>query len=864
MKMQDCRVGAKTSLCILLATAALVGGCGGGETSTSALPTPQPAPSAPAQVDTASMRALWQTYMTGGNLNLSDPDIQAKVNSIGTTAQNDLNSLNPAVSRATCLWNDLCTWNKSANLTNNYKRIQEMVLGYGTQGSSLYHDPTLLSNILAALQWLYDNKYNANTAQYDNWWDWEIGIPKLLGNILITLYDQVSPALRNNYVVAMDHFNADPTYQTWPVANPPVAMTGANMLDKVIGRVFSGMLADNGDKITAARNAMQLVYNNVTSDDGFYQDGSFIQHHYIGYIGSYGGVLIDDLTYLMYMTNGTQWSFPSTEVQTIAGWVNNSIAPFIYKGAMMDMTRGRAISRSATTDHVAGRAMAVSVRRVADGVDAATAAQINSLVKGLIQSDTVYNSAPGCSSNCYVSGLGLYDMTRVKALLADNTVTGTQVQTSRIYGSMARAVHIAPTFGFGLAMFSDRISSFEEGNGENKKGWLTGAGMTTMYTDDEAQFSYNFWATVDYGRLPGTTVDSANFGSPVDWAFYGNAAGGLRWTGGSSVLGAYTSAGMELDMSGFLSREPLSRTSPSQLTGRKSWFMMDDRIVALGSDLADNVGSPVETIVDNRRLVAPSGSFPGGDNTLTINNSVYSNAALGAGPQLVANVRWAHLQGSSQNACSPVQNNWCTNGSKGVGYVFPTPATLTVLREARTGTWSAVGTGASTPVTDNYLSLAIPHGTNPSAASYSYVLLPNKSAAEVNAIALNPGISVLGNGNGIHSVMYTPTGGSVTRVVGANFWSPTGGTVNVNSQSYVTSSAKASVTVAETASGLSVAVSDPTEANTGTVTVEINRGARSVGTLDSAVTVLQLKPTIKLAVNVNAAHGRSIAASFNF
>ncbi|MBV8156595.1 MAG: hypothetical protein JO278_02995, partial [Dyella sp.] len=604
MRLRDVGEQIRIKFPVVLSITVLVAGCGGGD---GAALTPKAVPNNPVlikpqdagtQTVTASMRALWQSYMTGGNINLSDPDIQSKVASIGTTAQNDENSMVPAATRTNCLWSDLCDWTKSTNLRSNYLRIQDMVLGYSVQGSSLYQDTTLLANILDALEWLYTNQYNPNIAQYDNWWDWEIGIPKALGNILITVYSQLPADLLNNYVAAMDHFNADPTYQTWPAANPPVAMTGANLLDKVLGRVFSGMLADDTTKIDAARQAMQPVYNNVTADDGFYQDGSFIQHHYISYIGGYGQPLIDDLTYLMYLTNGSQWSFSTTEVQTVAGWVTNSIAPFLYNGAMMDMTRGRGISRSSSTDHVVGRAMTVSVRRVADGVDATTAAQIKSLVKGWIQSDTLYNSSAGCTTSCYMWGVSnLYDMTQIKALLADSTVAGTQVQTSRSYGSMARAVHITPTFSVGLAMFSDRISAFEEGNGENKKGWLTGAGTTFINTDDEKQFGGNYWATIDYGRLSGTTVDGSNFGSAVDWAFYGNATGGLRFTGGSSAMGAYTTAGMEFDMSGFLSREGAGRTSPSGLTGRKSWFMMDDRIVALGSDIADNVSTPVETIV---------------------------------------------------------------------------------------------------------------------------------------------------------------------------------------------------------------------------------------------------------------------------
>uniref|UniRef100_UPI003F49B3D3 polysaccharide lyase 8 family protein n=1 Tax=Cupriavidus necator TaxID=106590 RepID=UPI003F49B3D3 len=803
--------------------------------------------------------------MTGGTLDLNDSDISNKVTAIGNTATSDQTSMIPAASRTTCLWNDLCTWSTSANLTNNYKRVQEMVLGYGTQGSSLYHDTALLANILDALQWLYDHQYNPNIAQYDNWWDWEIGIPKLLGNILITIYDQVPSTLLTNYVGAMDHFNADPTNETWPATTPSTVMTGANLLDKVMGRVFSGMLSEDTTKIDAARSAMQTVYPDVTADDGFYADGSFIQHHYISYMGGYGGPLIDDISNLMYLTNGTQWSFSSAEIQTIAGWVNNSITPLVYQGGMMDTSRGRKISRSSETDHVAGRTLAASVRRLTDGMDTTTAAAINATVRGWMQGETVFNHASGCVSNCYYSGFSLYDMTRMKTLAADSSVTPTQLQTSRVYGSMARAVHHTSTFGFALSMFSDRISSFEFGNNENKRGWLTGAGMTAMNTDDQKQFGGNFWATVDSGRLPGTTVDGGSFTSPVPWAFYGNAPSSLRWTGGSSVLGAYTSAGMEFDMSSFLSKEPSPRSSPSNLTGKKSWFMMDDRIIAVGSDIADNVSRPVETIVDNRRLLPPYTGNPGGGNKLTINNSNYAPAALGAGPQMATSVRWAHLQGSVLSTCSPAINGAsCTTGSKGVGYYFPTPVTLTVLREARTDAWSSVGTGSSTQVTDNYLSLAIPHGASPSSATYAYVLLPNKSAAEVDVIASNSGISILSQGNGIHAVMYTPASGSVTKVVGANFWSSTGGTVQVSGQSYLTSSSKTSVTVAETASGVSLAVTDPTEANTGPVTVELSRSASSVGSLDSAVSVIQLNPTIKLSVNVNAAHGRSITANFNY
>lgn len=45
---------------------------------------------------------------------------------------------------------------------------------------------------------------------------------------------------------------------------------------------------------------------------------------------------------------------------------------------------------------------------------------------------------------------------------------------------MARVVHARPGFAFGLSLFSPTITAYEVGNGENLKGWYTGAGMTYL------------------------------------------------------------------------------------------------------------------------------------------------------------------------------------------------------------------------------------------------------------------------------------------------------------------------------------------------------------------------------------------------
>ncbi len=43
-------------------------------------------------------------------------------------------------------------------------------------------------------------------------------------------------------------------------------------------------------------------------------------------------------------------------------------------------------------------------------------------------------------------------------------------------------------------------------DGENLKGWHTGAGMSYLYNSDVKHYRDNFWATADMKRLAGTTT----------------------------------------------------------------------------------------------------------------------------------------------------------------------------------------------------------------------------------------------------------------------------------------------------------------------------------------------------------------------
>jgi hyaluronate lyase len=188
------------------------------------------------------------------------------------------------------------------------------------------------------------------------------------------------------------------------------------------------------------------------------------------------------------------------------------------------------------------------------------------------------------------------------------------------------------------------------------------------------------------------------------------------------------------------------------------------------------------------------------------------------------------------------------------GCYFPGGATVNALRQARTASWSQINSGGTTSsTTKNYLTLWFDHGVKPTNATYAYVLLPNYTTAQVSTYAASPEITILENSTNAQAVKET-----TLNVVAANIWNDGTKTVDL-----ITVNKKASVMTQETTAGLSVAMSDPTQTNTGSILVTLNRAANSLASADPAISVTQLRPTIQMTVNVSGTLGRSLGAKFN-
>ncbi|WP_223591933.1 polysaccharide lyase 8 family protein [Neobacillus bataviensis] len=753
-------------------------------------------------------RARWFNKLTGNEqYNPNDSDINEylvklsnRVTNAGKTGYWD--TLNKEEGRS-YLWKNLVSTSNSAEITSAYNNLKDMALAYSIKGSSLYHNEAMKVDLISALDWMYANRYNEQKSEYGNWWDWEIGTPKRLNDIMVLLYDELSPTQLNNYIKAIDHFDPNPKVRTY---NNAIKETGANLLDKIFIANLRGVIGKTDEKVTQGHDSLPNEYLYVDHSDGVYKDGSLVQHFNIAYTGSYGAVWLTRTADILYLLKDSKW--PSPQVDNIFNWVSDTFEPLIYKGAVMDMVNGRSISRQYENDHDKGRTIILSLLNLANAAPQEKSTSIKRMVKEWIQTDTTFPN--------YTAGLSVYDINLVKSLMADSSIQPRgELLKNQVFAGMDRVVHLRPGFGFGLSMFSDRISAFEYGNGENQKGWYTGIGMTNLYNNDLKQFKNDFWPTVDSFRLAGTTTDGSK-GILRDWAAYYNTR---NWAGGSTMDGLYGSAGMDFS---------LANVTGSSLQGKKSWFMFDDEIVALGSDIKGGDSRKVETIVENRQL------RDAGDNQLTVNGETKSSSLGWSEP--MENVKWAHLEGNVQNS--------------DIGYYFPNPAQIDGLREARTGSWKDINSGGSTaPITRNYLSLAFNHGINPQEASYSYVLLPNKSKEEVEAYSQNPDVTILSNTKDVHSVKETTLG-----ITAANFFAP--GTAD-----FITAENPSSVMVKEKKGELTLSVSDPTQKQD-KVIIDVDKTGISVISKDDTVKVLQTSPTIKVEVNTAGSIGKTHVVKF--
>lgn len=287
------------------------------------------------------------------------------------------------------------------------------------------------------------------------------------------------------------------------------------------------------------------------------------------------------------------------------------------------------------------------------------------------------------------------------------------------------------------------------------------------------------------------------------------------------MLGIYGVSGMWLD------------AEQSTLEGKKSWFMFEEEIVALGAGINSSDNRDIETIIENRRLADTC------DNRLLLNG--IEKPVPPGWNERNEEVKWAHLEGSVEGA--------------DIGYYFPEPVTINSLREIREGCWADINLSAENKpeseknmlIKENYITMWINHGVNPKESTYAYVLLPNKTSLQTETYSKNPNISILANTSTVQAVKEKNL-----NIIGANFW-------NAGSVEGIKAANTCSIMIKDDRKGrVDISVSDPTQTQS-EIVLEFEFEVRAVIEKDPEITIVNRAGGTLIRINTVDSLGRSYA-----
>ena len=774
------------------------------------------------------MRSRWTDRLTGNGSSITDDeDFQTSMESMAQDAEEAMENMAdiPADgSHVDALWSDLDLEIKyvatsdasyTEDLNTAYTRLQAMATAYAAENCRLYHDEDLKERILYALEWLYDNGYNENynveKQLYGNWWHWEIGIPQALGSTVILMYEDLSQEQIDKFYATLYRFNQDPTVvykvQGWGT----MEMTSANLMDTSLVAALRSAIGNTQDGIGAAVNALSTVTGFVTDGDGFYEDGSCIQHSNLAYTGGYGLTLLKGIERILLLSNDTAWQASADDLESVYTWIWEGYRPLFADGAMMDMVSGRSIARPSHTELETGRGILEAVVLLADGAPEDRKEQLLSFAKKQVL-------AGAESLDTFYSGMEASSMIAAKQLAADDSIEADDgTPYTKIFGSMDKAAVHRDGYTLGISMFSSRTGNFEYMNKENTKGWHISDGALFLYNGDTSQFSNNYWNTIDPHRLPGITTDHTE-GT--------NYESGLAYTsdrdyaGGSSVDDLYAAVAMDF------------HGQNTDLTAKKAWFAFDDEVVALGTDIS-GITKDTETIIENKQI------RDDGSNTLVVDGE---EAQAELGESGAAGAEYAWIEGN--------------NGTDSIGYYFPEGEDLEIKREARTGSFQDIngavadGAAGSEDVTRDYLSLAVSHGDG--AEDYAYVLLPGRTEEETAEYASGSEIEIISNTAEVQAVADRSSGAS-----GYQFWTAA-------SAGNVSADQASSVTMKEEDGTLKLGVSDPSQTQD-SVTIHVS-GYKNLQYVDGdqEVSVNVTADGADITVDTSAAAGESFELTLSY
>lgn len=342
-------------------------------------------------------------------------------------------------------WTDINysdTSSASWQVINHLGRVEALALAWADPASAHYKNAALWTVLGQSLDHWLKNRY-----QNRNWWHNEIGVPRIMRDILVLVHDQLGPEqLKQAMAVFGQH---------------KVKGTGANMIWSADLGMHYGLLT--GDEEMVAKTS-RLIANEikVSTDEGIQPDYSFHQHEARLQTHSYGSSFLNEAVRIAWELRNSRWAFPPEKISILTDFVLNG---------WQWMARGIYV--------VPG-----TIDRSATRINALTYGDLRPLLPYLSEVDGQHRLA-------------------FEALAAQQNGTGAPLVGFRYFPYSDFAAYQQKDFAFFLKTISDRTLPSESIISENLKGRLLNNGDGYLIRNGREYF--NLMPVWNWNFLPGIT-----------------------------------------------------------------------------------------------------------------------------------------------------------------------------------------------------------------------------------------------------------------------------------------------------------------------------------------------------------------------
>ena len=637
--------------------------------------------------------------------------------------------------------------------TFHYKSVYKLALAWSTKGSAYYHDGDVLNAAKQALQFGYEHHFGVGQRGANS------------KTFTLEMRESCAINLIRSVMLLQSKLKKSDIELWFSILDLKFPAPVGEGLDKLrstyICVAYYAYLGNTENVKKFATSFIDDVLQFTDSGDGRYADGSYIWN--VGNAGTLEtGVEAVDLLVDLYLAfEGTECALPEATVEALYNWVV-SMKHGIYNGSAMNGTLTAAITNG---DYMGGRAIAAMLK-VATLCNNEQANAIKSLVKSYGNQGDENKGGGKFAIGLGTDGAALY----AKVVKDKKIEPSTEVIGAYSYAATDTLSVLGVKFGLSLAMTSIRTNKYDtveipyqdantKATAYNGNLWFSRDGMFTLYTSDY-KLPSNYWSNINTARLPGTTIDNRPRQNMDVYTYNGitNYAGSVVL--GSTAVSAMIGTG---NNSEYL----------SDLRAKKAWFVFDDKIVCLGTDIHNSTVPKeasahythnVETIIENIYYDKFNAAYTSIEDDFTL-----TNAEKVVGGESGINALFFTRYGG----------------------VYIPASNLDVVKTKLVNTDGG-----------NYVELWIEHGATPNGASYEYAIYPS------TAVNMRKFYEMLDENNGVADYTVLSNTADVQAVkddkngsVGYVFW-------NAATCNGITTDFACNIMVKETDKQITIAIAD--------------------------------------------------------